>query len=776
MVSIGALSFLAPWALAGLAALPVIWWLLRLTPPAPTRVRFPPFRLLLGLVSREESAAKTPPWLLILRLVTAAVVILAAAAPIISEAARWQGSGPLVLVVDNGWSAGAGWPERQRFLAQLTDQAARDGRPVIVAPTAPPPPAAGEQRVQALTARQAQDVTAALLPRPWPADRAKTLDLLGKSARADRNNQVVWLTDGLDHGGAAAFAEGLARFGPLTVVGDAPGTAPAKILRPPVIDGGAIVMRIERTDGLGGETVFLRAFTDDGRVIAREEVAFANGEKAADVRLDLPAEMLNRLDRIDLEGAMSAAAVILMDERWRRRPVGIVTGDGGAELPLLSSAFYLNRALDPFSEVRQGALAALLQRRLAMVVLPDPGTLAADDRSRLESWIADGGVAVRFAGPLLAQATTDQPATGGAGPLVPVPLRRGDRVIGGAMSWSKPARLAPFDTDSPFHGLAVPEDVTVGRQVLAQPSLSLENNTWARLTDGTPLVTAERRGKGWLVLFHTTANTQWSNLALSGLMVEMLQRLIGLSQGVLDTGQGPPLEPIQTLDAFGILKEAPADAEAIAREDFAETRPSPNHPPGLYGRGGARRALNLGRDLELPAPLGALPVAAARAQYGGDPATDLRPWLLTLALLLALGDFAVSLRLRGLLRLPRLVAPALALAVATGMAAPASAQGSADDAYALANSLQTRLAYVKTGNAEVDRISSLGLNGLSTIVRRRTAADLGDPQGVDLAADDLSFFPLLYWPVVSGAADLTEPARARWRIRIRSWAPTRTRR
>ena len=121
MVSIGALSFLAPWALAGLAALPVIWWLLRLTPPAPTRVRFPPFRLLLGLVSREESAAKTPPWLLILRLVTAAVVILAAAAPIISEAARWQGSGPLVLVVDNGWSAGAGWPERQRFLAQLAD-------------------------------------------------------------------------------------------------------------------------------------------------------------------------------------------------------------------------------------------------------------------------------------------------------------------------------------------------------------------------------------------------------------------------------------------------------------------------------------------------------------------------------------------------------------------------------------------------------------------------------------------------------------------------------
>ena len=52
--------------------------------------------------------------------------------------------------------------------------------------------------------------------------------------------------------------------------------------------------------------------------------------------------------------------------------------------------------------------------------------------------------------------------------------------------------------------------------------------TWARLTDGTPLVTGERRGQGYLVLIHTTANTGWSNLALSGLFVDMLQRLVTL--------------------------------------------------------------------------------------------------------------------------------------------------------------------------------------------------------------------------------------------------------
>ncbi|MEQ9576219.1 MAG: hypothetical protein RLN77_11605, partial [Rhodospirillales bacterium] len=433
-----------------------------------------------------------------------------------------------------------------------TDQAARDGRPVTIVTTAAPPAGAGTDRVHAFTPRQAQDFAQSLQPRPWPSDRAATLEAMDQSPLAqDRSAQVVWLSDGLDHGAADAFAQGLAGFGALTVVTDGPGTVMPKVLRPPMLDGGIITVRVERADARAEETQFLRAFALDGRLIAREEVLFNAGDDAAEARLDLPAEMANKLVRLDLEDAGSAAAVILLDERWRRRPVGIVTGDGGAELPLLSSVFYWTRAREPFSEIRQGTIGGLLRRQLALMILPDPGTVAGPDRAALTAWMEDGGVALRFAGPLLAQATSGQAVQGGETPLVPVPLRRGDRVIGGAMSWTQPARLAPFDAESPFHGLAVPPDVTVTRQVLAQPSLDLERKTWARLSDGTPLVTAERQGKGWLILFHTTANTQWSNLALSGLLVEMLQRLVGLSQGVVDTGHGPPLEPIQTMDAFG---------------------------------------------------------------------------------------------------------------------------------------------------------------------------------------------------------------------------------
>src|SRR3546814_8302720 len=82
---------------------------------------------------------------------------------------------------------------------------------------------------------------------------------------------------------------------------------------------------------------------------------------------------------------------------------------------------------------------------------------------------------------------------------------------------------------------------------------SLGEKTWARLTDGTPLVTADRRGEGWLVLFHTTANTDWSNLPISGLFVQMLRRVMAVSQGVGGDAGGQALPPLETVDGFGRL-------------------------------------------------------------------------------------------------------------------------------------------------------------------------------------------------------------------------------
>ena len=41
MLNLGAIAFANPWLLLGLASLPILWLLLRVTPPAPRRQIFP---------------------------------------------------------------------------------------------------------------------------------------------------------------------------------------------------------------------------------------------------------------------------------------------------------------------------------------------------------------------------------------------------------------------------------------------------------------------------------------------------------------------------------------------------------------------------------------------------------------------------------------------------------------------------------------------------------------------------------------------------------------
>ena len=66
-----------------------------------------------------------------------------------------------------------------------------------------------------------------------------------------------------------------------------------------------------------------------------------------------------------------------------------------------------------------------------------------------------------------------------------------------------------------------------------------------------------------------------------------------------------------------------------------------------------------------------------------------------------------------------------------------------------------------TGDAEVDNISKSGLQGLTLYLAQRTALEAGEPVGLDIARDELSFFPLIYWPVVPNAARPSPAALAR---------------
>jgi uncharacterized protein DUF4159/aerotolerance regulator-like protein len=737
MLALGSLAFASPWVLVALTALPIIWWLLRVTPPAPRRIAFPAIRLLLGLVPREETPARTPWWLILLRTVLAGLVILALAHPVLNPQKLLAGNGPVALVIDDGWSAAPEWTQRQTTAINLLREAEREDRQIVLVTTAALESDRPMSKLASIRAADARAAVQALQPKPWPGDRKAALARL-QEMPLPQGAASIWLSDGIEDGNAAALADYLAGHGTLRYLAADPADAPRLLAAGAAagdLGGKDLAVSVKTLPAPDPRPVTLRASAEDGALLAREPATIAPGEANTTVRLAMPAELRNRVTRIEIEGEESAGAVLLVDERWRRRPVGIAAAPNLAGQPLLSENYYLERALGPFTEVRRGQAVDLLKRDLAVLVYPDAGPDSPAEEQVIQKWVEGGGLLLRFAGPRLADQSDH---------LLPVRLRRGGRTIGGTLSWEKPARLAPFAADSPFAGIAVPGDVTVSRQVLAEPDLDLNEKTWARLADGTPLVTAEKRGEGWVVLVHTTANAEWSNLALSGLFVEMLRRIVATSQGVTAVSEGA-LPPLETLDGFGHLQHAPPTARPISGKDIGSEMPSPRHPPGFYGSSDARRALNLSAAIPELKPIGDLPAGVAREGFAKSAEIDIRPPLLTAAFLLALIDLLIAYGLRGLLR--RRPAGVAATILAGLMLLPGGAR--ADDGFVVKATSELRLAYIQTGNSEVDALSRAGMIGLTSTLNRRTAVETAEPLAVNVESDDLIFFPLLYWPVTA---------------------------
>jgi hypothetical protein len=138
-LSLGALAFAAPGMLALLLVLPVIYWLLRLIPPVPRLVRFPAIRLLMGLEPSEQTPMKMPWWLLLLRLLLATALILAVRDHCSTPRPSLPGKGPLLIVIDDGWSSAPGWTTRIAHAERLIQRAERAGRLVALVGTAPQP-------------------------------------------------------------------------------------------------------------------------------------------------------------------------------------------------------------------------------------------------------------------------------------------------------------------------------------------------------------------------------------------------------------------------------------------------------------------------------------------------------------------------------------------------------------------------------------------------------------------------------------------------------------
>lgn len=735
----GTLGFAAPLLLLALIALPLLWWLLRAVPPAPIKRRFPGIALLLGLTDDESQTDKTPWWLLLLRMAALAAAIIGFAGPVLNpQEQRAAGDGPLLIVMDASWASARDWPARLDRVGVLMDDAARAGREVALVQLTDLPAAAPS--FQAANAWAPRVPT--LEPAPYAPDMVAAAEW---AATLDGPTEVFWFSDGLDHDGRDDVADAFADLGALSVF---QGDRDLIALAPPRFEDGMVRGDLSRlgADTPRDVTVVAHGLDPAGlpRDLARETATFDAGEMVAQVEFDLPPELRNRITRFELSAERHAGAIALTDDALQRRQVALIAaGAADEQQALLSPLHYLRQALDPTADLMEGALTDILVASPDVIMLADIATLSPEEESGLVAWVENGGLLVRFAGPRMAASDL---ARDEAGPLMPVRLRVGGRTVGGAMSWGEPKELRPFEEGSPFFGLTIPGDVQVTSQVVAQPDPTLSARTIASLSDGTPLVTRATLGQGSVILFHVTANAEWSTLPLSGLFVQMLERLAISTRPVAPDAEdleGTIWIPEEVLDGFGVLRDA-GTRPGVAGEELASAPLSAQVLPGLYSGEDRRLARNvMAQDATLVAAT--WPADVPVEGMSVTLPTNLMAAFLTGALALLLIDAIAALWLAG--RLGGLARSTAVLAAALMLTPQAEAQMTPAEELALLATSEATLAYVLTGEEDVDETSRAGLQGLSNTLYQRTSVEPATPIGVDLEMDELAFFPMIYWPI-----------------------------
>lgn len=744
-MTLGPFLFLQPLALLGLLSLPVLWFLLRATPPEPRRAMLPSLPLFRDLRAEEETPARTPWWLLALRLLALALAIIGFAKPTWAPNATIDATGRALVVIDDGWTSAQRWRDVTRNAIAAAEEASEGNAPVYVMFTAPREFA--RDFTEPLDIENARQVIRNARPAPWLPDRGAALQRLGESGLAP--GRIIWASDGFDHDTGRTFSDGLSQIAPTEIRIARPEGAFAITSADSSAQGARV--SVVRAIGEGVDTADVIAETAEGASIASTQISFESGEESAEGLFEIPTAALNRVARFRIAGVQSAGAVWMWDDAARRPHVGLA--DAGSEAqPLLSEHYYVRKALQPYTQLTEQPLDELLEAQVDAIVLGDRGAISEEESEALFNWIDEGGVLIRFAGPRLAAHADD---------LIPTPLRPTSRALGGSLAWETPQRLAEFDSTSPFFGIPLPKDTVVRQQVLAQPSADLPSLTWAKLEDGTPLVTGAPIGRGQLVLFHVTADPDWSDLPYTGAFVEMLRRSVvsgGERTQVRSDAQGT-LTPVRTLDGYGVLGTPAPGATPIEAEGFATARPGPSSPPGLYSGPGGERALNAGA----PAPL-AYTQWPVSVQVSEEAAVlerrGLGGWMIAAALAIVAFDLLIALAFAG--RLPQ-----WGRSAATGFAAaflvlslgggPADAQN-ASERKAQEAALGVRFAYVQTGDARLDQVTEAGLFGLSFQLGQRTSVEPDEPHGVNLETDALEVYPLIYYAVPRNAQPLSAKA------------------
>ncbi|MEZ8015470.1 MAG: BatA domain-containing protein, partial [Ascidiaceihabitans sp.] len=297
MTVLGGIGFGAPWLLAALFALPILWLILRAVPPAPVRRRFPGVALLLGLKDGETVTDRTPWWLMLLRILAVAALIIGLAQPILNpDNSSNEFAGPKLIVVDGSWAGAVGHTQQMQAIRGEIDRATSAGQLVAVLQVTDPKP------LQFRPAIVVEPFVVGLKPNPWLPSPENVAQAITHITNANASS-VVWFSDGVAYEGQDDILSALNAAQDLLIF---QGTQQAVGLTPAQYVDGTINVTTVRANAFGDEAVTILAQGRDplgyNATLARVTAQFSDHENVVNAPLVLPAELRARVTSFEIEG------------------------------------------------------------------------------------------------------------------------------------------------------------------------------------------------------------------------------------------------------------------------------------------------------------------------------------------------------------------------------------------------------------------------------------------------------------------------------------------
>ncbi len=578
------INFTNYYAFIGLLAIPVIILVIKLFPPTPNKVYFSSLFLIQGIDHSSTKKFKTPLWLLLFRILFIFIIILFFSKPYLNYQKENQNSkyDDYVIIANMGWSTAKEWTKYKSIILRITKEAEKKGKKIILYHSGL------SNYNDAKTFQTINDIKLYLNnlePVPWQLNNFNLYEL-NKNSDFFKNSKVFLLTSKFDFTNFSDY------LNELNIIKN---KAFSSIIIDPIdslliisdlyISKNSLNLEVRRLGShVFKQEFFIKINTYSDEIIYKKTYTINENQKQLNINKEFPLEIINQIKSIEIIGQNHAAAKYFFDDYSKKRNIAIVDDNiSYSESSLFSSVYYLKKSLNNDHILKLGKLDKFINNTYSVIILPDDTNIPKNLYSKLEKWIKDGGTLIRFSGESLVKSKAIfTPANNSS-----LSIRYND----GKLNLKDQISISTFDRESIFFGLKIPKDINISKQLIFN-SNSDQITYIAKLTDNTPLVSMRQKGDGRIILFHIGANNKWSDLPLSSLFPNMLERLLLFSRKQ-STNTFSELSLVREINGFGKLVSPKKIVSLNNTVSINNKIPSKELIPGIYENNEISIAVNL---------------------------------------------------------------------------------------------------------------------------------------------------------------------------------------